>query len=290
MSIQQNISLANFTTWKVGGPAQWLAEPNTIKELKELIDWTKEKKIQCQVIGAGSNLLINDSGLKGLTISMKRFQGSKANKSNGLIEAFAGEPLPTLSRRLARLGLHGLEWAVGIPGTVGGAAVMNAGAQGNCIAERLESVQVISLNDGKEFQLTNKDLKFDYRQSFLQDKSLMVLSARFLLEPGHDPNILSEITNNNLQKRLKTQPYHLPSCGSVFRNPEPEKAGEIIEKLGLKGYRIGGAEISEIHANFIVNSNNATASDISKLIVYIQKKVKTAHGLLLHPEVKQLGF
>ena len=183
-----------------------------------------------------------------------------------------------------------MEWAVGIPGTVGGAVVMNAGAQGSCIEEILDSIQVISLENGKKFRLTNKDLKFSYRQSLLQERDLIVLSARFILKPGYDKNILNEITTKNLEKRLNTQPYHLPSCGSIFRNPSPLKAGEIIEKLGLKGYRIGGAEVSRIHANFIVNSNHAKAIDIHKLILIIQKKVKASYGLLLQPEVKQLGF
>jgi len=198
--------------------------------------------------------------------------------------------LPTLSRRAAKSGLHGLEWAVGIPGTLGGAAVMNAGAQGNCTAENLDYIRVISLKNGKEFKLTNKDLGFSYRKSILQEENLLVISATLKLAPGFEKSILNEVTNKNLQKRLETQPYHLPSCGSVFRNPKNHKAGELIESLGLKGYKIGGAEISTIHANFIVNSNNATAEDIYKLILYIQNEVKMKHGILLQTEVKQIGF
>ena len=261
-----------------------------IKDINFLVNWSKERGIKCHIIGAGSNILINDYGLKGLTISTKKLQGSKINEDNGIVEALAGEPLPTLSRKVARCGLHGMEWAVGIPGTVGGAVVMNAGAQGSCIEEILDSIQVISLKEGKTFRLTNKDLKFSYRNSLLQEKDLIVLSARFILEPGYDKKLLNEITTNNLEKRLKSQPYHLPSCGSIFKNPESLKAGEMIEKTGLKGYRIGGAEVSTLHANFIVNANHAKAIDIHKLILVIQKKVKASYGLLLHPEVKQLGF
>ena len=290
MHIKENILLSNFTTWKVGGPAKWLAEPTSIEEIKELINWAKKENIQCYIIGAGSNLLINDSLWEGLIISMKKFQGSKIDEKSGIIEGFAGEPLPTLSRRAAKSGLHGLEWAVGIPGTLGGAAVMNAGAQGNCTAENLDYIRVISLKNGKEFKLTNKDLGFSYRKSILQEENLLVISATLKLAPGFEKSILNEVTNKNLQKRLETQPYHLPSCGSVFRNPKNHKAGELIESLGLKGYKIGGAEISTIHANFIVNSNNATAEDIYKLILYIQNEVKMKHGILLQTEVKQIGF
>ncbi|WP_320666680.1 UDP-N-acetylmuramate dehydrogenase [Prochlorococcus sp. MIT 1307] len=282
--------LSQFTTLRVGGAAEWLAEPKNIEEVKILISWAKTSKIPCQVIGAGSNLLINDSGLPGLSICMKKMHGSNLNAKSGLIEAFSGEPFPALARNSAKAGLQGLEWAVGIPGTVGGAVVMNAGAQGGCTGDLLESVTVLPLKGGEVFEIKKKDLQFSYRHSLLQKEKLVVLAARFHLEPGHDQRELSRRTNANLNHRTKTQPYDIPSCGSVFRNPEPLKAGKLIENLGLKGHRIGGAEISKLHANFIVNRGEATAQDISQLISYIQKTVQEAHGFLLHPEVKQLGF
>ena len=284
------ISLSKFTSLRVGGAAEWLAEPKNLEELQSLISWTQSKKISYQVIGAGSNLLISDCGLPGLSICMKKFHGVKLDPESGLVEAFGGELLPSLARQAAKAGLHGLEWAVGIPGTVGGAAVMNAGAQGNCTANWLQSVKVLPLSGGEPFEIKNQDLQFSYRNSLLQKEQLIVLSASFLLDPGHDETKLSRITNENLNHRTSTQPYHLPSCGSVFRNPEPLKAGRLIEELGLKGHRIGGAEISKIHANFIVNKGKATANDIYQLISFVQTRVKKAHGFLLHPEVKQLGF
>ena len=207
-----------------------------------------------------------------------------------MVEALGGEPIPTLSRLAAKNGLHGLEWAIGIPGTVGGAAVMNAGAQGFCIEDWIQSVKVISLQGGAHFELEKKDLAFSYRNSLLQKEKLLVLSARFLLDPGHNPEKLNKITSENLNKRIKTQPYDFPSCGSVFRNPEPLKAGAIIENLGLKGHQIGDAEISRIHANFIINNGKATAQDIHQLISFVQQRVLDSHGLLLQREVKQLGF
>jgi len=173
--------------------------------------------------------------------------------------------------------------------------VMNAGAQGGCTAERLISVEVIapSGSDGTSATvrtLTNAELDFAYRHSRLQDSNLMVISARFQLEPGHDPAELSRITSGNLSHRTTTQPYQWPSCGSVFRNPEPNKAGQLIEALGLKGRCIGGAEVSPMHANFIVNNGKASATDILNLIALVQNEVRKSHGIDLHPEVKQLGF
>ncbi len=287
---QPLVSLTNFTSWRVGGPAEWFASPSSVEELQTLIAWAYEQKMPCRVIGAGSNLLIHDAGLPGLSLCMRKLQGSNLNPKTGIVEALAGEPIPNLSKRAAKAGLHGLEWAVGIPGTVGGATVMNAGAQGGCTADWLESVQVIDLNGEGPFELSRQELDYAYRQSLLQEKALVVLSARFRLDPGHDHKELNQITQKNLTHRTTTQPYQLPSCGSVFRNPEPLKAGRLIEALGLKGHRIGGAEISPIHANFIVNIGGATAADINQMIALIQQRVQIAHGVMLHPEVKRLGF
>ncbi len=284
------VKLSNFTTWRVGGEAEWLAEPKNLDEIKQLIAWAQAERLSCQIIGAGSNLLISDSGLQGLTICLRKFNGSFIDNETGSIEALSGEPIPSLSRKAAQEGLHGLEWSIGIPGTAGGAAVMNAGAQGGCVADWIQAVKVLPLKGGEVFEINKEDLEYSYRQSILQREDLLVISARFQLEPGQNPKELNQKTNQNLNYRTTTQPYHLPSCGSVFRNPEKDKAGRMIENLGLKGLRIGGAEISTTHANFIVNTGNATAKDIKELIAVIQKKVQDTHGVLLHQEVKELGF
>ncbi len=287
---KQNIPLAEFTTWRVGGPATWIIEPESVDEVLAALQWAKANDQPCQVIGAGSNLLIHDNGLPGLTLSLRRLQGAEFDSNSGVIEALAGEPIPTLARRAARAGLKGLAWAVGIPGTVGGAAVMNAGAQGGCTADWLEAVRVVPIQGGESFELKRDQLEFDYRHSRLQQENLLVLSARFRLEPGHNPQELRRETNSNLSHRTSTQPYTLPSCGSVFRNPEPLKAGRLIQELGLKGERVGGAEVSSVHANFIVNTGNATAVDINQLIELVQDRVEQRHAVRLHPEVKRLGF
>ncbi|EAQ70299.1 UDP-N-acetylenolpyruvoylglucosamine reductase [Synechococcus sp. RS9909] len=291
--LKRQVSLAEYTTWRVGGPAEWLAEPSHDEQLDALLQWAQDEGLPCRVIGAGSNLLIHDDGLPGLTLCLRKLQGSDLNADSGAVSAWAGEPIPTLARRAARAGLHGLEWAVGIPGTVGGAAVMNAGAQGGCTAERLVAVDVLSLDGdtcGARLRLEPNDLDFDYRHSRLQNGHHLVIRGHFQLEPGHDPTALTQRTSSNLSHRTGTQPYQWPSCGSVFRNPEPLKAGRLIEALGLKGQRIGDAQVSPMHANFIVNLGHATAEQISDLIELVQTTVTKHHGIHLHPEVKRLGF
>ena len=289
--LRQAVPLRDYTTWKVGGPAEWFAEPGNADELLALLDWARRQALALQCIGAGSNLLIADGGLVGLCVCLRRLQGSDLDRSEGWVEAAAGEPIPTLARKAARAGLAGLEWAVGIPGTAGGAAVMNAGAQGGCTAEWLHSVRVVDpARPQDSFELMADELDFAYRHSRLQQEPLVVLSVRFRLETGHDPGAVTARTSANLHSRTSTQPYQQPSCGSVFRNPEPDKAGRLIEELGLKGLRIGDAEVSPMHANFIVNSGEATASDIDSLIRAVQRQVAEGRGIALHPEVKRLGF
>ena len=288
IQLEQNISLSNFTTWRIGGPAEWIAQPKNNDEITYLINWMNKKNIPCNIFGAGSNLLINDKGIKGLSLCMRNFKGIQIDKTHGVIEVNGGEMLPTLARKAAASGLHGLEWSVGIPGTIGGAVVMNAGAQEHCIANCIESVTTLSLN-GEYKIIKGKDLNFGYRSSLLQHEKLIVLSARLRLVSGEAEKI-KRVTNENLNHRLRTQPYRAQTCGSVFRNPEPLKAARLIEELGLKGFRFGGAEISKIHSNFIINANKASSFDVRELIKYIQTKVFSAYGILLETEVKLCGF
>jgi len=288
VQLEKNISLSNFTTWRIGGPAEWIAQPKDIQEIKYLINWINKKKLPCNIIGAGSNLLINDKGIKGLSLCMRNLKGIKIDKNSGIIEVLSGEMLPTLARKAAASGLRGLEWAIGIPGTIGGAVVMNAGAQEHCISNYLESITTLSLT-GEYKIIKGKDLDFGYRYSLLQNEKLIVVSAQLKLKLGHAEKI-RQVTNDNLNHRLETQPYKAQTCGSVFRNPEPLKAAKLIEELGLKGFSFGGAEISEKHANFIVNANKASSRDVRELIKYVQKRVFNSYGILLETEVKQCGF
>jgi len=286
--IKTHVPLAGLTSFRVGGPAQWYVAPESESELLTGLAWAKSQSLPVTVIGAGSNLLISDQGLPGLVIGTRNLKNLESDERTTQMRVGAGVSLAYLARQVARRGWSGLEWAIGIPGTVGGAVVMNAGAHKSCIADILIDIEVISGN-GIHQTLTNADLEYGYRCSLLQGSNYTVTQARFQLKPTHDPETVMATTNSHLHQRHATQPYHLPSCGSVFRNPEPQKAAQLIEKTGLKGYKIGDAQVSELHANFILNCGRATASDIYQLIQYVQAQVDQQWSIELRPEVKILG-
>ncbi|PSB23963.1 UDP-N-acetylmuramate dehydrogenase [Stenomitos frigidus] len=287
--IKPQVSLAAFTSFRVGGPAQWYVAPKQFAELQASFDWAHAHDLPVTLLGAGSNLLISDRGLPGLVISTRRLRQNQFDPESGQVTVGAGEPLPLVSWHAAERGLQGLEWAVGIPGTIGGAVVMNAGAHGGCTADYLVNAQVL-LPDGTTKILTPQELHYRYRSSALQGKNWLVTQATFQLQPGFDPVALTALTSQHYNHRRTTQPYHLPSCGSVFRNPSNDyKAGWLIEQAGLKGYQIGGAQIAERHANFILNCGNAMASDIFRLIRHAQHQVEQHWSLQLVPEVRILG-
>ncbi|MEA5465363.1 UDP-N-acetylmuramate dehydrogenase [Leptothoe sp. PORK10 BA2] len=280
-------SLANLTTFKVGGPAEWFAAPKSIDELQACVQWAGAEGLPITRLGAGSNLLISDRGLPGLVICTRYLRHIEFDETGGVTVA-AGMPMATLAWKVAKRGWAGLVWSVGIPGTVGGAVVMNAGAHGSDTQTILVSTQVLN-PDGSLETLTPDQLQFKYRTSILQADSRIVTQATFQLEPGHDPAEVRAETAADLEQRRTTQPYHLPSCGSVFRNPQPKSAGWLIEQSGLKGYKVGQAQVAERHANFILNCGGATASDIFNLIRHIQGIVEDKWSLQLRPEVQILG-
>jgi len=286
--IQSEISLASQTSYRVGGNAQWYAAPRNWQELSACFEWYQAQDIQLTLLGAGSNLLISDRGIPGLTISTRYFRSYEFQNDSGLLTADAGEPIANLAWKAAKRGFKGLEWAVGIPGTVGGAVVMNAGAHQQSISDILVSATIID-SHGNIKELTPDKLAYSYRTSNLQGVDKFVVKATFRLEPGYSKQEVMELANSNWTKRKTTQPYHLPSCGSVFRNPYPKAAAKLIEQLGLKGHKIGDAQIAERHANFILNCGTAKASDIFQLIRYIQEKVEYHCSVSLEPEVKLLG-
>lgn len=288
--IQAGVSLKGLTTWKVGGLAEWYLEPRTLVETQLGLAWAKQYNLPITLIGAGSNLLISDAGLSGLVICTRhlRHVDTKFDTDTQSVVVDAGKMVASLSWQAARRGWSGMEWAAGIPGTVGGAVVMNAGAHGHSTQEILVTTEVLNI-DGSIDTLTNADLEYRYRHSNLQGDSRLVLSAKFHLQIEGDAEAVKTRTFADLEKRHSKQPYDRPSCGSVFRNPSPQYAASLIEDLGLKGYRIGGAEVSTLHANFIINHQNATASDILALIYHVQSQVKQHHEIDLEPEVKMLG-
>lgn len=286
--IKSQISLAALTSFKVGGPAEWLVSPRQITELQACFQWAISQDMPITLLGAGSNLLVSDRGLPGLVICTRHLRHTHFDPETGQVTAAAGEPLVRLAWQAAERGWEGLEWAVGIPGTVGGGVVMNAGAHTSCMGDLLVNADVLC-PDGTTQILTPQNLSYAYRTSILQGDRRLVTQATFQLKPGADPAKVMATTTQRLKQRHSTQPYNKPSCGSVFRNPKPHAAGWLIEQTGLKGHRIGGATVAERHANFILNCGGATANDIFQLIRYVQYQVEQHWSLKLEPEVKILG-
>lgn len=286
--IKPQVSLASLTSFRVGGPAEWFVAPKQLSELQASFEWAKSQDIPMTMLGAGSNLLVSDRGLPGLVICTRHLRHTHFDLETGRVTAAAGEPLVRLAWRAAELGWEGLEWAVGIPGTVGGAVVMNAGAHHSCAADILVNAHILSPSGSLEI-VTPENLGYSYRTSVLQGDKRLVTQATFQLTPGADPAKVIAATAQHLKLRHSTQPYNKPSCGSVFRNPNPFTAGWLIEQTGLKGYRIGGATVAERHANFILNCGGATANDVFHLIRYVQEKVEQHWSLWLEPEVKIMG-
>ncbi|MEA5596634.1 UDP-N-acetylmuramate dehydrogenase [Rivularia sp. UHCC 0363] len=287
--LKPQVALSAYTSYRVGGLAEWFVAPRSNKSLQASVEYAKENGLSITVLGAGSNLLISDRGLPGLVIATRHMRHTNFDSETGTMTFAAGESIPALAWAAAERGCEGFEWAVGIPGTIGGAVVMNAGAHNSCIADMLVSVEVLA-PDGTLKTLTNEQLNYSYRTSVLQGSNLIVTQATLQLQPGADPAVVMARTKQHKQHRLATQPYHLPSCGSVFRNPTPHSAGRLIEETGLKGFQIGQAQVAHRHANFIVNCGGATASDIFNLIRHVQHQVQERWSIGLHPEVKMLGF
>ncbi|MEB3828020.1 UDP-N-acetylmuramate dehydrogenase [Phormidium sp. CCY1219] len=287
--IKPQVSLASFTSFRVGGPAEWYVAPRRIEELQASLEWANSEGLPITIVGGGSNLLVSDRGIPGLAIGTRHLRFTHFDAETGQLSVAAGQSLPRLAWRAAQMGWSGLEWAVGIPGTVGGAVVMNAGAHNACTADILVTAQVLEPN-GRLSLLTPEDLGYRYRTSVLQGGDRLVTQATFQLQPGGDPAQIQATTSKQLEMRKSTQPYHLPSCGSVFRNPSQDlKAGWLIEQTGLKGYQIGGAQVAERHANFILNCGGATARDIFQLIEHVQQQVEQRWSVRLEPEVRTLG-
>lgn len=286
--LAEYVSLAKLTSFRVGGTAERFATPQTTDELLACLEWANSHSAPITILGAGSNLLISDRGLRGLVLHTRHLRTIQLDPTTHQVTAGAGVSVPTLAWQMAKLGWSGLEWAVGVPGTVGGCVVMNAGAHGAEVQDSLVSTQVWSRDQAQPVRLSPADLGYAYRTSALQTGDRLVMEATFQLVP-EDPATVHARTKDHLDRRHATQPYHLPSCGSVFRNPEPQKAAQLIEAAGLKGFKIGDAQVSEKHANFILNCGNATARNIYDLIDHVRQTINTQSNVDLHPEVKILG-
>lgn len=282
-----NEPLANHTTMKIGGPAEYLVIPKNVNEIKEIVKLANEFNIKVTVIGRGSNLLVSDHGIAGIVIKVSDcldhidVEGTK-------VLVGAGYSVIRLATQLSRKGLSGLEFASGIPGSVGGAVYMNAGAHQSDFSNITSRAHIL-FQDGTMEWLTNEELEFSYRTSVLQKKRQgVVLEAELQLQEG-TKEVSTALMQKNKDYRRETQPWNFPCAGSIFRNPLPQYAGNLIEKANLKGYQIGGAKISEMHGNFIVNAGNATSADVLELISYIKKVILEKFNVELETEVEIVG-
>ncbi|MDP2967260.1 MAG: UDP-N-acetylmuramate dehydrogenase [bacterium] len=283
--IKRNVSLKNYTTFKIGGPAKYFFEAKNKKDLIKAILVAKKFKLPFFVLGGGSNLLVSDEGFKGLVI---KILFSKFYFLNSQISAEAGTILGQLVSATSNTGLTGLEWAAGIPGTVGGAVFGNAGAFQKSMKDIVKEVEVLDAKDLRFKIYDFKKCQFGYRDSiFKHKKNLIILSIALNLKKGKKSEIKKKI-KEYLNYKKQRQPLNYPSAGSIFKNPSGFSAGELIEKCGLKGKRIGQAKISEKHANFIVNLGNARAKDVKKLINLIKKEVKKKFKINLEEEIRFL--
>ncbi|MDD2481175.1 MAG: UDP-N-acetylmuramate dehydrogenase [Lutispora sp.] len=278
--------MKNHTSFKVGGNADIFFEPKDIKELIEFIKYVKENSIAYYLMGNGTNIIVSDEGIRGAVIKL----GDKMSSieiAEDRVSAQCGAKLPEVAKYAANNSLSGLEFASGIPGSIGGAAAMNAGAYGNEMKDVIEKVEVLDSNF--EYRvLQNKEMEFGYRKSVIEKHGYIVLGCTFKLKKANKSDI-KILMDECTERRQSKQPLNLPSAGSIFKRPEGYYTGKLIEDAGLKGMSIGGAQISEKHCGFIVSKGDATAKDIYNLIKHIQRTVYERFGVKLETEVKLIG-
>lgn len=285
-AISLNEPMSNHTTWKIGGPADLLIEPTDKYKLAQTMKCIQKYKVPWMVFGKGSNLLVRDGGIRGVVIKLG--EGfSHISFLNSEVTVGAGYSFIRLAVMAGKEGLTGLEFAGGIPGTVGGAIYMNAGAHGSDVSRILKVAEVLHEN-GDLVKYMPEELKFAYRTSVFQTTKAIVTEVTFHLAPGDRKEIARQMAMHKDRRRL-TQPLNMPCAGSVFRNPPGDHAGRLIESAGLKGMKVGGAQISEKHANFIVNCGNASAQDVLTLIENIKQIIQERFHVTLVPEVLVLG-
>ncbi len=272
--VLENVSLKNLSTINIGGTAKYLVRPYSYVDLTKLLDYLKENDMKYYILGNASNVLLDDSYFDGVIIKLDEF--NSIDIDGNIVTAGAGVMLPKLVNVCLQKELVSLAHFSMIPGTVGGSVVGNAGAYGHEIMEYVKEVKVID-KDNKIKTLTKDDISFGYRYTSLKD-NYIVLSATFICEKGNPIEVLSDIGTRN-EKRKDTQPLDKPSVGSIFRNPDDIPAGRLIEELGLKGTKVGGAVVSEKHANFIINDGDATFDDVIKLIDKIKKEAKEKRNI-----------
>lgn len=287
LQLLENEMLSRHTTFKVGGPATYFVTVKTLEELKEALQFSKEKSLPYFLLGNGSNLLVSDAGYQGVIIKLGG-AFDEVTVSGEHITAGAAALLTFVSQTAFANALKGLEFAYGIPGTIGGGLYMNAGAYGGEMKDVVESVTILSPS-GEVEVLSCEEMKFGYRDSILKkEKEGIIVSCSLKLTAG-DPTEIKTIMDTNMSSRKEKQPLEYPSAGSTFKRPEGYFAGKLISDAGLKGYSVGGAQVSEKHAGFVINKGGATAAEIDRLMQDVAEKVFALYGVQLEPEVLKVG-
>lgn len=284
--VRQEEPMKNHTTFRIGGPARFFVSPGNSRELAAVLAVCREAGCAWFILGNGSNLLVSDSGFDGVVIQIgKGFDQIRVQGSQ--VYAGAGALLSQIARRAAEAELTGLEFAAGIPGTLGGAAVMNAGAYGSEMKDVLSFVRVLT-EDGEEADIPAQELELGYRTSCIPKRGYVALGAQFDLQPGSREAIFARMEELAAARRSK-QPLEYPSAGSTFKRPQGYFAGKLIQDAGLKGFQVGGAQVSEKHSGFVINRGGAAASDVMELCRQVSETVKEQFGVELEMEVKTLG-
>ena len=276
--------MSKHTSFKIGGNASLFVTPGDDDALVSLLEKCREENARVFILGNGSNLLVSDEGIDAVVVSMSRENDEISVSSDGVISCPAGVSLMKVCRAALQHSLSGLEFAYGIPGSVGGAVYMNAGAYGGEIKDVIVSCRAIT-PDGETVEIKKEDMLLGYRTSVFNKNNYVILSAEFKLNKG-DPDEIKAKMDDFMNRRKTKQPIEFPSAGSVFKRPEGYFAGALIEECGLKGKRIGGAEVSRKHSGFIINAGEATAADVMALVDYVRKTVKDEKGVLLEPEIR----
>ena len=280
--------MAKHTSFKIGGPADVFIKVDNIEELKETLDLSKKNQIPLTIIGNGSNLLVTDKGIRGITAKLNLKDIEIKNENNKqIIKVDAGVPVGLLAQKLLKEEIAGFEELSGIPGTIGGAVIMNAGAHGKELKDILKKVTAMDYN-GNIHEFTNEECQFSYRNSRFQKEKYIILQATLELEKGNSTEI-KEKMDEYMQFRKEKQPIEYPNAGSTFKRGEDFVTAKLIDEAGLKGYKIGGAQVSEKHAGFIVNVDNAKAKDVIELTDYIKEKIEEKFGKKINLEIQIIG-
>lgn len=284
--VKKDEPMKSHTTFRVGGPADYFVTPQTAEEVAKVIEACRQEKVPYYIVGNGSNLLVSDKGYEGVIIQIYK-QMNQVKVEGAQIHAQAGALLSMIAKRALDAELTGFEFAAGIPGTLGGACVMNAGAYGGEMKDVLKSVTVLT-DKGEVKTLAKEELELGYRTSVIAKKGYIVLEAVLELQKGEKEKIQA-VMDDLKERRVTKQPLEYPSAGSTFKRPEGYFAGKLIQDAGLRGFQVGGAQVSEKHCGFVINKDQATASDVMNLMNQVSDKVYEEFGVRLQPEVKRLG-